>query len=330
MPDREVVEGFQLEFAGYPSTPALGFEVVEDPTDLPEAPHRLNIQWMPTRHCAPSRLGVVFLDGLRLLASDLPPCLFEGTTSDAWASVWFGMEEPHYSVVNGVPLPESVLVVGPPGARCQAYWPNAVVPSQLAIAISIPVGRLPPVWPEATPLFSVHRVDSDGMRRLRLMVRDLFRRAAHDPDTLRDESACAAWAAELIGVVSELLGGAQEDPVPAVVGTGRYLDVLDEIDRRIAERQDRPVRLEEVAAGLRLAPRTVHNIMKMMRGMTLQAYVNVFKMRSARRHLLRAQTCDLVKQAALGQGYTHLGRFAQEYTKFFGEPPSATLARRQR
>ena len=35
-----------------------------------------------------------------------------------------------------------------------------------------------------------------------------------------------------------------------------------------------------------------------------------------------------MKQAALGAGYTHLGRFAVEYRELFGEPPSTTLAER--
>ena len=285
---------------------------------------------MPTQHSAVSRFGMVFLDGIRLLVADLPPSLFEGAASSAWASVWFGMEEPHHSVVNGCPLPDTSVVVGPPGARCQAFWPQQAAPAQLAVAISVPAARVPRSWPVDSAWFTVHRVDADVLRRLRCLVRAILRRAAEHPETLEDQVTAAALASALIDGANALFVGARDVVFPSVVFTRRYFDVLDQIDRFIADRMDRPVRLEEVAEALRLAPRTVHNIMTMMRGLTLQAYVKAIKMRSARRHLLRNETCDLVKQAALALGYTHLGRFAQEYTKFFGEPPSATLARRSR
>ncbi len=330
MPDCDIVQDFRKELAGYTSTPALIVDAVEDPMDLPAGPGRLNVPWMPTVHSALSRFAVTFLGEVRLLAADLPPSLFEGTATEQSAAVWFAMEQPHLSVVNGVPLPESALVVAAPGARCQAFWPAVAVPSQVAVAISLPSAETPTAWPIASSVFTVHRVDPSGLSRLRVAVRDVLRTAAHDPAALATDEARQAAGARLVGAASELLAEGKAVEIPPGMLAPRYLDVLDRIDRFVADRSDRPILLDEVAASLRLAPRTVHNIMKTMRGMTLQAYVKTCKLRSARRHLLQTEACDLVKQAALQYGYRHLGRFSQEYTKFFGESPSATLSRRGR
>jgi AraC family transcriptional regulator, ethanolamine operon transcriptional activator len=48
---------------------------------------------------------------------------------------------------------------------------------------------------------------------------------------------------------------------------------------------------------------------------------------NAARHALSTGEAQSVKSAALDHGFWHLGRFAHEYQKLFGERPSETLSR---
>ncbi len=56
------------------------------------------------------------------------------------------------------------------------------------------------------------------------------------------------------------------------------------------------------------------------------AYVKARRLERIREELLRGET-DSVTASALRWGITHLGRFAGEYFRMFGELPSATLNR---
>ena len=59
-------------------------------------------------------------------------------------------------------------------------------------------------------------------------------------------------------------------------------------------------------------------------------YLRVAALHEARRPLLdRGPVRDPVTRAASDFGLWHLSRFAAQYRALFGEPPSATVARRQ-
>ncbi|WP_165498229.1 AraC family transcriptional regulator [Siculibacillus lacustris] len=318
-----------MELATLQGSNVLDVETVEDSMDLKPAEGRSGIDWTPIAHGARSTFAVVHLGPLRLLGANLPPSLFEGTIREARYTVWLGMEDPHRSVVNGMPLPDAALVLGGPGSRCQSYWPIDAKPAQAAAALFIPAELRPAGWPDAAPLLTVHLVDPAGLQRLRQHLRATIRLASAQPERFAADGDRRAMGAEVVARVANLLATATVQTQAKPGFSRACIEMLDQIDRFIVKRLDRPILLGDVADALRVAPRTVHNIMKLTRGMTLQTYVTIFRMRSARRHLLRTEDCDLVKQAALRHGFVHLGRFAQAYARFFGETPSTTLARRR-
>ena len=51
------------------------------------------------------------------------------------------------------------------------------------------------------------------------------------------------------------------------------------------------------------------------------------RLQAVRRHLQRAAAHESVSSIALHWGFAHLGRFAGDYLRRFGESPSATLRR---
>lgn len=307
----------------------LSVERVEDSMDLKPVPGRLSVEWMPTVHSSPSTFAALSLGPTRLLAVALPPCLFEGRVDPARSVVWWAMDDRHRAMANGMRLPTDALYIGGPGARCQVYWPQQAVPLQAAAGLVLPWALVPRGWPEPDFFFRHLLVDREELGRFRLLVRELLRRASERPETLAEEDRRQEAARTLIDAVSGLVGGGRLQADPQATTKRRYVEIMERIDRHLEAHLDRPILLDEVARELRLAPRSVHNVMKLMRGMTLQAYVRIFKLRSVRRQLLRSSEYDRVKQVALMHGYTHLGRFAQDYAKFFGESPSASLARRR-
>jgi transcriptional regulator GlxA family with amidase domain len=88
-----------------------------------------------------------------------------------------------------------------------------------------------------------------------------------------------------------------------------------------------PIGLQDMAAVVNLAPRSVQYAFRRSRGCTpIQALLQC-RLERARRELLEADPWVTVTEVATLCGFDHLSRFARRYRERFGEPPSATLAR---
>jgi AraC-like DNA-binding protein len=89
---------------------------------------------------------------------------------------------------------------------------------------------------------------------------------------------------------------------------------------------DLPIRLADLIAASGLAGRSLFKQFSDFVGTPPMAYVKARRLERIREELLRGET-DSVTASALRWGITHLGRFAGEYFRMFGELPSATLNR---
>jgi AraC-like DNA-binding protein len=109
-------------------------------------------------------------------------------------------------------------------------------------------------------------------------------------------------------------------PVPSPSGVRRAALFID------AHLED-PLTIGLVAAVAGLAGRTLHKHFR-TRGISPMRYVRDRRFSAARQALLSAGPHDSVTTIALHWGFSHLGRFAVEYRKRYGETPSQTLRRR--
>src|SRR5581483_9054110 len=91
-----------------------------------------------------------------------------------------------------------------------------------------------------------------------------------------------------------------------------------------------PVQLETLAQVSGVRPRTLEAHFRTFLGTTPLGWVRRMRLARARQELLNADSRTTVTDVALGTGFSQLGRFAGEYRKQFGEPPSATMGRGKR
>jgi AraC-like DNA-binding protein len=75
--------------------------------------------------------------------------------------------------------------------------------------------------------------------------------------------------------------------------------------------------------------RTLFQYFRDFRGTSPMRYLRDARFEKVRDALKRAQSEEGVAELAMKWGFSHLGRFAVEYRKRFGESPSETLWRRQ-
>jgi AraC-like DNA-binding protein len=91
---------------------------------------------------------------------------------------------------------------------------------------------------------------------------------------------------------------------------------------------DAPITLADIVAAAGIPGRTLFKHFEDHRGVSPMRYVRMARLKKARDDLRRADPQASVTDIAMKWGFGHLGRFAVEYRRRFGESPSQTLRRR--
>lgn len=89
---------------------------------------------------------------------------------------------------------------------------------------------------------------------------------------------------------------------------------------------DKPLCLDDIARAAAVPARTLRNSFRRFRGTTPMSYLRTLRLDRVRQRLLNGDSASTsITEVALEEGFTHLGRFSQEYASRFGERPSQTL-----
>ena len=91
---------------------------------------------------------------------------------------------------------------------------------------------------------------------------------------------------------------------------------------------DRPITVPELCRATRLSRRTLEYAFREHLGLSPRAYLAALRLDGVRRELVPADAPVRVSDVANRWGFWHLGQFAADYRKQFGELPSKTLRRR--
>jgi transcriptional regulator GlxA family with amidase domain len=90
---------------------------------------------------------------------------------------------------------------------------------------------------------------------------------------------------------------------------------------------DEPPSIARLALKSGLSKRTLHRVVRREFGLSPMALSRRIRLREVRAELEAPRPETTVTTAAFRWGFTHLGRFAGEYRRAFGERPSETLER---
>lgn len=87
------------------------------------------------------------------------------------------------------------------------------------------------------------------------------------------------------------------------------------------------IRLVDIERAAGISAQKLHDSFKTHFGLSPVAYLKRFRLQSARRTLLQGHGSYNIAAIASQWGFNHLGRFAQDYNRLFGELPSQTVER---
>ena len=87
------------------------------------------------------------------------------------------------------------------------------------------------------------------------------------------------------------------------------------------------ISVEHIADACGLCVRSLQAAFRQHTGQTPMAFLRELRLQAVHRQLLQAAPGTTVTAVALQYGFAHLGRFAQDYARRFGEAPHLTLSR---
>lgn len=114
---------------------------------------------------------------------------------------------------------------------------------------------------------------------------------------------------------------------PPGAATPRHVRAAEEFIRTHAAE---PISVEEIAASAGVPVRTLYEGFQRFRHTTPMAYLRAVRQEAVRDELLAAPPSATVTEIAVKWGVTNLGRFAESYSRRYGELPSQTLRRSAR
>ena len=101
---------------------------------------------------------------------------------------------------------------------------------------------------------------------------------------------------------------------------------IKQIKQYLAEYPNEPVTVNQLCKIARVSIRTLQYAFLEHYGVTPKTYLTIFRLSSVRRELWHSDPdCTKVNDVANLWGFWHMGQFAADYRKLFGELPSETL-----
>jgi AraC-like DNA-binding protein len=173
--------------------------------------------------------------------------------------------------------------------------------------------------PEATaiPLAPSH------LRRLR----EHLRRVSFDPRAL--QQSLLLYDAYRDKLFNLLLAIFRDRTGPgSSPGTRTRRNLIQDIVREVENHRDERITLKALSAAGQVPERTLSAVFRRELGITPAAFIKGYRLFGTHRELWRADpTCTHVSDVANSWGFWHLGQFAADYQRFFGELPRDTLKR---
>ena len=228
--------------------------------------------------------------------------------------------------VFGAPAGEGDLLLMPQGGRLHARKPNGAQ----WLSLQAPRCRF-----EAMGL-DLALLDQCSAWHLPGPASPALRAGLHRLAPVLSPQAAERWhpGVDLTQAHTELLGlllgefGSRVESMgaPAQLGGGERWRVVRRAEEYFADHADLRIRIDELCQAVGTSVSRLERAFREVYGLGPQRYLSLRRLAAVRRQLQTGDPLLSVTMAATDWGFFHLGRFAADYHRLFGERPSETLA----
>jgi AraC-like DNA-binding protein len=160
------------------------------------------------------------------------------------------------------------------------------------------------------------------------LVRHLVAELAHNDAVARSKLLCTQLEQTLITLILCGANHSYRDALEAADGAVCPKHVLKAHQYMMANAREN-ITIEDLTHVAGVSGRALYEGFRRFKGASPMACLRAIRMQAIRKELLEGDDSDDVTLIAQRWGFFHLGRFASNYQKIFGEKPSQTLRRRR-
>ncbi|SCB31248.1 AraC family transcriptional regulator, ethanolamine operon transcriptional activator [Bradyrhizobium yuanmingense] len=282
----------------------------------------LNFEFTPFVRKISAEQTILALPGCDVNLTRAFPRVVDAQLVENCTAIGFTMDDLNVPIrFNGSQRARPAVVIGSGGA---AYTTVEEVQRQIASVVFRPEVR-DRGWPPTLSSFKIFEISTAGLQRLRGVVREVLAEAAGPISAPELLLKGAAMKESLLGAVDEAFATIVPARWTFAPNDGRNFRLFQDIRALLSDHLSEPIYSDEIARKLGLSVRTMHDVVRRYRGMSLHRYLRLHRLWLVRRRLLAG--ADSVKAVALAYGFWHLSDFSRSYRDQFGETPSQTLDR---
>jgi len=302
--------------------PALDTFRFSDVDEFRNAIRGLNFEFTPFVRKISAEQTILSLPGCDVNLTHAFPRVVDAQLVGNCTAIGFTMDDLNVPIrFNGSQRARPAVVIGAGGA---AYTSIEEVQRQIASVVFRPEVR-DRGWPPTLTSFKIFEISAAGLHRLRSVVREVMSEASKPIEASELSLKSAAMKESLLGAVDDAFESVVSARWTLHSNDGRNFKIFQDINTLISDDLSQPMYSDEIARKLGLSVRTMHDVVRRYRGMSLHRYLRLRRLWLVRRRLLAG--ADSVKGVALAFGFWHLSDFSRSYRDQFGEAPSQTLDR---
>jgi len=167
--------------------------------------------------------------------------------------------------------------------------------------------------------------EEDSFETLRRRLKAVQAAVRTDPSLLQEPGARRGMEESVLSVLALALGSASQIR-PVTYGAPARARVIKHVEACLEARKGETVYLADLCAVTGVSERTLRTVFQQSYGLSPLQYLKLRRLHQVRRALRRADSdLNTVQSVANSFGIWHMGRFAVEYRKLFGESPLETL-----
>jgi AraC-like DNA-binding protein len=282
----------------------------------------LDVAFTPLVRQISSEQIILQLPGCDVNVTNAFPRVVDAQLVADCTAVGFTMDELGVPIrFNGAQRDRAAIVIGSNGA---AYNTIEEVQRKIASVVFWPEVKNRG-WPETNSSFKIFETTAAALHGLRRVVSEVVTAASEPIDPADEPLKAAAMKESLFGAVDAVFANLVAARWTLRPNDERQFKLFRELHALLTDDLSQPIYSEEIALKLGLSVRTMHDIVRRYRGMSLHRYLRLRRLWLVRQRLLAG--ADSVKAVALAFGFWHLSDFSASYRDRFGETPSQTRER---
>ncbi|AWM00981.1 AraC family transcriptional regulator [Bradyrhizobium amphicarpaeae] len=280
----------------------------------------LNLEFTPFVRRISAEQIILSMPGCEVNLTTAFPRVVDAQLVESCTAVGFTMDDLDVPIrFNGSQRMRPAVVIGSGGA---AYTIIEEVQRQIASVVFRPEVT-ERGWPSPTQSFKIFETSAVGLHRLRSVVREILAEASAPVEASDIPLKARAMKESLLAAVDHALENVVSARWTLRPNDERNFRIFKDISALLSDDLSLPIYSDEIARKLGLSVRTMHDVVRRYRGMSLHRYLRLRRLWLVRQRLLAG--ADSVKAVALAFGFWHLSDFSRSYRDQFGEAPSHTL-----